>query len=172
MLWDFLTASPIALRDPETEYGPTVWCTSWTVVTSVLEDQVRRYLLHSMSKTLPCLVILVIWARISLSCDFKWWHGFRWKKALSCCKDRAKNSYVLPLLQCRKCLVCYSARASLDSIDKLSRWSLCLQLTQDLDKSFPKGPAKDNVISSLVFVDSVEQMAIENNLSLNEHKSF
>ncbi|KAJ7418732.1 Protein Wnt-5b [Pitangus sulphuratus] len=46
------------------------------------------------------------------------------------------------------------------------------RLTQDLDKSFPKGPAKDNVISRLGFVDSVEQMAVENNLRLNEHKSF
>lgn len=42
----------------------------------------------------------------------------------------------------------------------------------DLDKGFPKRPAKDNVISSLVFVDSVEQMAVENNLRLNEHKLF
>lgn len=93
-----------------------------------------------------------------------------------CFKDRAKPSYVLPLLRCRKlfklCLEGYSAWAALESTDKLSRQFLCLQLMQDLDKGFPKGPAKDKVISSLGFVDSVGQMAVENNLRLNEHESF
>lgn len=48
-----------------------VWGASRTVVTSVSEDQVRRYLLHSMDKVIVLLFLL--WARISLSCDFRWW---------------------------------------------------------------------------------------------------
>lgn len=101
-------------------------------------------------------------------------YSFRWKKALSWFKDRAKTFMSRLYGSAESYLNCawkwYSACASLDSIHKLSRQFLSLLLTQDLDKSFLKGPAKDNVIWSLVFVDSVKQMAVENNLGLKEYK--
>lgn len=88
-------------------------------------------------------------------------------------RDTAKTSSVLPTTSAVSCLNCAWSAAVLVLLQtRPSRQVLCVQLAQDLDKSFPEGPAKDNVISRLFLVDSVEQMTTENNLRLGEHKSF
>lgn len=87
-------------------------------------------------------------------------------------RDTAKTSSVLPTTSAASCLNCAWSAAVLVLLQTRPSRQLRLQLAQDLDKSFPEGPAKDNVISRLFLVDSVEQMATENNLRLGEHKSF